>query len=1077
MKIASTLLLGLLFVLAGFSCAPAGEIIDESIRPKASGPPLRLSLNEVQPSSVKLAWTPPLYLGTKMGGRFLQESELIYRIYYLIGEVDDELPTAEGIKNLATAPASSQMIETATGATNIQIENLELGARYFFVVETHNSFAVVETEVEAGVETPSDSAVVTGTLSEDVQEVVLPLPFEGDLVYPKTEHELSVFDKNITISPVSVPTTTSGASGGASVRYVLEKTEGDFPSTTVNIIEETGAVTINSLIDPTVVGTARFVVRAEADSYFSQEILFTVNIAPLVSGAVTGLSIESTSIENNSFEVQWIAPREPGMKQGDSTSLKHEELVYRVYYLAVDTLPEVASLVQDARAMSQVEQVQGVTNVRLLGLNPGTRYFVAVDTYNPFTEVSTLSEDVVNAMTSTEVADLSGMLAYNQSEYSYPASSSAVTIDPSNEPTATGGASIEYGLYKRDGAQFADSSVTIDSITGMITVDPSSTMAVGTANYRVFTQVAGFNTQYVEIAIRITQIGLNVTPYYSQEATTVIPVPIGQAIWDSLYANNGVLLSIESSEFSNDPDNRYTVYLGNGSGVLSDSSGTRIMKRPNAENRILIKGVDLGDYNSRFEPSLTGANGELYAPEQKRENLSRSDGTLIGISGPGIAGVQEVAIYRPGEIRNWQDLQAMRVNQYGNYVLKNDIVFPDTEEGKSNFKSIGDGYLPFQGSLDGANGSGSFRIIGMKIENNKDYYLGLFRKIEGKGIEKVVVQNLVFVDCVVTGQDMVGTVAGVLSTGTIKNVGVELSVPGAGRVEGIPGDIPDNMPTGSNLGVPTGSHIGGLVGSVNQARVEGYVEVPVKGVTYVGGLVGFIYNGSSTVAGYVTGNVTGKQTVGGLVGASWFSDAAVNVMGYTTGDVTGDANVGGLVGHTFVEGKIKGYSTGNITGQSMVGGLVGYPLLAGTITGYSTGDVTGIENVGGLLGGINNAVVVGYTRSTVYRSEGLFNTFGKVLGGSCTSEEIMEGVRRRTYHSQGRAPESQLTDVSSGTEIEEPLLGLDGNPVDITGMHEIGLFSELFAPDSSGDWIWTGNGKWPALDLDGLISAADQPTN
>ncbi len=1027
--IASTLLsvLVLALVLLGFSCAPATTLDPkQNAEPTASGPPIKLNLDSVQTNNIVLAWTPPVYKGTKTGEILLQENELAYQVYFIKKGMTDDPPTGEEVKSIAISTSPAQKAGTARGVTNIQIKNLESGSRYFLVVETYNSFAAAS------------------TLSEEMIEIVMPIRFAGDLSYTETEHELMVYDSATTIVPDIKPTT---ATSEAPIIYVLEKTEGDLSDTVISIDEGTGEITV----DPTTTGTARFVVRAEATGYFSQELSLTVRIVPRVAGAVTGLSIDSTSREDHSFEVQWVAPVETGTRQ-DGTRLELEDLVYRVYYISGnvgDTKPDAENLAQDARGQSLIEEVQGSTNIRLFDLSSGTRYFVAVETYNPFTEVSTLSEDVIEATSTTGTADLSGMLAYGQSEYSYPVSSSTVTITPSDIPTVTGGASISYGLYKKGGVRFPMSTVRIDAMTGTITVDPSTAMVAGAVNYRIFAQVARFNTQYVEITIRITQIEMAVTPYYSQDAGAVIPVPIGQAIRDESLADDEMVLSIESSGYSSDPGSEYTVHLDTGLGIGS-SRGARFTKSPNAGNRIVIQ-----------KSELVGTN-----------NLSRSNGAVIGLSGPGIAGIQEVAIYRPGEIRNWQDLQAMRVDLYGNYVLKNDIRFPDAEEGTSNFEPIGE--IIFKGTLEGTNGTESFRIIGMRIESTEDN-AGLFGKLSGS------VKNLVFVDSTVRGRNYVGTLTGYFGKGIVKNVGVELSALGKGVVAGFITDAPGHI---------TGRNVGGLVGYNSGGSIEGYSEAPAMGSENVGGLVGLNYKDDAVVIGYSTGDVTGAVAVGGLVGQNSTKRDGISIMGYSTGDVTGIDAVGGIVGQAHFIGKLKGYSTGKITGVNHVGGLVGYVQLGVNITGYTVGDVTGESFVGGMLGSITSAgTVAGYSRSTIYRSKGNFTDFGRTVGAPFaaeefyntyygeyriyTEEEVLENIRRRTYSSQGSPPESQLLNAD-GREMVE-YLGEDGNRVNIGAINDITLFSELFNPAEVRDWIWIENGKWPALDLGGLISAADQP--
>ncbi len=1037
--VASTLLLVLL-VLVGFSCAPPAEFIDESIEPTASGPPIRLSQEVIPANDIILTWSPPIYLGTKIGGRLLQERELAYQVYFIEREMDASSPTAEEIKTIAMSASPAQKAGTARGITNAQIENLESGSRYFLVVETYNSFAA------------------TSTLSREIVEVIMPIRFVGDLSFTKTEHELMVYDSSFTITPDTKPSVSSTLP--SSISYSLEKIEGTFDDTIIDVSEIRG----NVMVYPTVTGTMKFAVIAEAEGYFRQEVLFEIRILPRVSGAVTRIRIESSGIENHSFNVQWTAPAERGTKQ-DGTRLEPEDLVYRVYYVSGnvdDPDPEVEVLVQDARVQSQIEESQGLTNVQVLDLRSGTLYFVAVETYNVFTEVSTFSGTVAKATTTTGSTNFTGMLSYNQTEYSYPVGSPVATINPKTKPTATSGTTISYGLYRRGGVQFSDSTITINLSTGVITVDPNATMTSGAVNYRVFARATGFNTQYIEMTIRITQIGLEVTPYYSQEPGSVVPVPLGLALRDDSLADDDVVLSIESSGFSSElgggSGGEYKIHIEDEREIYDTSGyGTFFTKTP-INNRITLSKLEIEEVTGRFL-----LNGEKVFIQQ---DLDSVDGNLVGLSGPGIAGIQEIAIYRPGEIRSWQDFQAMRYNMYHDYVLKNDIVFPEAAEGTSNFETIGNDNRQFWGTLDG----GGFSITGIRIEGD-DSHVGLFGYMyTGLRINRDVVKDLTLIDCTFIGKTNVGSIAGVLTRGVIRNVRAETSRPGAGRVEGRGGD-----------------NVGGLVGVTVDGLVYGSSNVPVKGFDRVGGLVGYHYGGGRTayytgqggvVSGYSTGDVTGTINIGGLVGMS-VSNNGTTVIGYATGDVTGIEAVGGLVGTSnFGSGQTKGYATGNVTGGLYVGGLVGFVQLRANITGYSTGNVTAIESAGGMFGFVSSTilpenVLVGYSRSTVFRSEGNNSFFGKIIGWNYALKENVSSIRSRIYSSEGRSPESELynadrTRISGAT-------GENGNPVNINGINDISLFSEVFSPDEITDWIWMGKGKWPALDLGDIISPSDQP--
>ncbi len=1029
---AASTILALVLVLAGFSCAPPADFIDLSIEATASSSPIYLGLSEVLTDSVKFVWSPPAHYGTKIGGALLSKGEIAYQVYYIEWELDAEPPTTEQIKNIAISSSTSQRETTVRGETEIKIDNLNPGTRYFFTVAAYNSFAA------------------TSTLSLEKKEVIMPLSFQDDLAYTKTEHELTVHDSTFTIAPSMVPKVNTNLV--SPIVYSLEIIEGAFPDTVFNINKINGDI----VIDPTVTGTAKFVAIVEAEGYLSQEVMFTVRIIPRVAGAVGNLRTDGE--EDRLFVVRWNVPSETGTRQ-DGTILESEELVYRVYYLSRDAEPEAEALVQEASTQSKVEETQGITNVRLLDLAEGTRYFVTVETYNPFTEVSTFSETVVSETTTTGTANLMGTLSYNQSEYTYLANSPTVSIIPKTKPTVTGetpAPAITYDFYRRGGVQFSNSTVTLDRATGTITVNPSAATTPGVVDYRVFTRVSGFNSQHIEIKISITQIALEVTPYYSQESSSDLPVPIGLAIAvedPKLLGNDDVVLSIESPEFGSESDGEYKIHIEDGTSLsVLTGYGTIFTKTP-IDNRITITTLEIEEVLG----TSTWPEGSVYL---KRFGPESEYGSPIGLSGPGIAGIQDIAIYKPGDIYGWRDFQAIQYNLYYDYyVLKNDIVFPEAEEGTSNFEPLGNYDEWFWGTLDG----GGFSITGIRVESDNSH-VGLFGyTYTGSRINDVIIKDLTLIDCTFIGRNQVGSIVGKLVRGVLENVSAETRTPGAGRIEG--------HTTGRDVGGLVGYNVGGLIR-------EGYSNVPVKGITNVGGLVGASQSGGLVIlntgqhvdiSGYSTGDVIGTENVGGLVGRT-IRHKKANVTGYSTGNVTGTTKVGGLVGMSNSgSGKTKGYSTGNVTGDVHVGGLVGYIESGENVTGYAIGDVTGKENVGGMFGFVYFAeILIGYSRGNVYRSEGNKPHFGKTVGQF--HDRVPETMRVRTYSSIGRSTESQLYNINI-----DGATGENGNPINIRGINSINLFSELFNPEEISDWAWMGRGEWPALNLGDIISPRDQP--
>ena len=252
------------------------------------------------------------------------------------------------------------------------------------------------------------------------------------------------------------------------------------------------------------------------------------------------------------------------------------------------------------------------------------------------------------------------------------------------------------------------------------------------------------------------------------------------------------------------------------------------------------------------------------------------------------------------KIRTWYDLDAIRNNLGGSYLLMNDL--DSTTAGYEELASLtangGKGWQPigtqndtFTGIFDGQ----EYEIRDLFSNRPDENYVGLFGIVyTGGGIEDIGVVNVN-----VTGNSSVGGLVGV-NLGTVSNSYSSSNVNGES------------------------AEVGGLVGLNGGTVSNSHSSGSVTGQGHVGGLVGG--NGATVSNSYSTSNVTGYYAVGGLVGAS--SGTANN--SYSTGNVTGYQWVGGLVGGN--AGTVSNsYSTGSATGNSSVGGLVGDN--SGTVSG------------------------------------------------------------------------------------------------------------------------------------------------
>jgi hypothetical protein len=324
------------------------------------------------------------------------------------------------------------------------------------------------------------------------------------------------------------------------------------------------------------------------------------------------------------------------------------------------------------------------------------------------------------------------------------------------------------------------------------------------------------------------------------------------------------------------------------------------------------------------------------------------------------------------QIRTWHDLDAIRDNLGGHYILMNDLdsttlgyeelASPTANHGKG-WQQIGAWEHPFSGRFDGQ----GYEIRDLFINRPDENLIGLF-SIVGEG---GVIENVGVVNADVTDE---GGVSGLVIRnwdGTVSNsystASVIVSNSGVGALVGYnEGTVSNSYFSGSVYGDWSGS---GLVGFNGGTVSNCYATGRVSGSNLVAGLVG--YNLGTVSNSYSTGSVTGEDVVGGLVGQNFGPVSNC----YATGNVSGDNRVGGLIGQNFgpmsdsySSGNVTGYSrigglagwntdtvnnsysTGSVTGNDLVGGLVGFHQYGTISNSYSTGSVTGNSSVGGLVG-------------------------------------------------------------------------------------------------------------------------------
>lgn len=251
------------------------------------------------------------------------------------------------------------------------------------------------------------------------------------------------------------------------------------------------------------------------------------------------------------------------------------------------------------------------------------------------------------------------------------------------------------------------------------------------------------------------------------------------------------------------------------------------------------------------------------------------------------------------EIRDWNNLNAVRNNLDGNYILMNklDSTTAGYAELASTTANQGNGWLPigtsrnsFRGSFDGQ----GFEIRDLFIDRVGEDDVGLFSFVDQGG----TIKNVKLIEADVTG-DMGTAALAAYNAGTVSNCHSTGSVTGHMHVGGLVGESAGIVSNSYSVASVSGSYeVGGLIGDNHGTVSKSYYAGSVTGDSYVGGLVG--YNRDTVSNSYSSANVDGESLVGGLVG---HNRASVSNC-HSTASVTGYEDVGGLVGRNY-EGTVN----------------------------------------------------------------------------------------------------------------------------------------------------------------------------
>jgi hypothetical protein len=251
--------------------------------------------------------------------------------------------------------------------------------------------------------------------------------------------------------------------------------------------------------------------------------------------------------------------------------------------------------------------------------------------------------------------------------------------------------------------------------------------------------------------------------------------------------------------------------------------------------------------------------------------------SVLAFSGKG-SGTEE----DPYQITNVQQLQEMKDDLDGHYILMNDIDAsetrnwnigdhddnPETPDSAMGFEPVGSYENEFSGNF---NGNG-FIVRSIYINSPQHDYVGLFGFTFYGNLESVYIEN-----CNITGGYSVG---------------------------GLCGSAQNNITNCYSTGIVKGINaVGGLIGALCEFSVEtGYGEINscfsgsvVQGYLSVGGFVGsagnFFAEGGTIENSYSTATVEGNSHIGGFVGSRW----RVYITNcYSIGSVVGKTSLAGF---------------------------------------------------------------------------------------------------------------------------------------------------------------------------------------
>lgn len=394
-----------------------------------------------------------------------------------------------------------------------------------------------------------------------------------------------------------------------------------------------------------------------------------------------------------------------------------------------------------------------------------------------------------------------------------------------------------------------------------------------------------------------------------------------------------------------------------------------------------------------------------------------------------------MGIYTPS------DLDEMRSNLSGKYILMNDINLSDATAVGGEFyresegwQPIGTESLPFSGVLDG-NG---YKIIGLKINilTENKMYAGLIGYAKNAEVKNL---GMVNGEIKVQNTSIDSSMAKVIAGGIIGygyNIGItnsynENPVYAFSNISSYAGGIvgyidstskaPSKIISSHNHAEIKGkSAAGGVAGTVSWTNIthsfnDGEINKGYQHGQMSGGIAGKVYN-SSIDESYNTGDITygaDHSAGGGIVG--YASASSLNNIS-NRGSVSSNheySDGGGIAGKIYGNTKIlRANNSGNVKSSSYVGGITGQASNSMTVQSYNSGDISGNYS-GGIYGYSSTAHVK--DSFNLGKISGSYNSGGIVGKGTDSTIQTVYNLGRITAGYNVMGSKGQIAGPFTGT--------------------------------------------------------------